>query len=181
MNQKHIVTTAYYLTFIVLGSLVAAEGPTLPKLAEHTSSRLDQVSLIFFFGSLGYLLSSYFSGRLYDRVSGHQLMTGALIVMGVIAALVPIASALWALVLIVLILGLAKGTLDVGGNALLLWVHNEKVGPFMNGLHAFYGIGAFLSPLVAARVIAGTGDIHWVYWSFAFATLPVGLFIRPLA
>jgi hypothetical protein len=34
-------------------------------------------------------------------------------------------------------LGMAEGALDVGGNTLLVWVHQEKVGPFMNGLHFF--------------------------------------------
>lgn len=48
MNQKHIVTTAYYLAFILLGLTIAAEGPTLLKLAEHTSSALDEISSIFF-------------------------------------------------------------------------------------------------------------------------------------
>src|SRR6266498_3317691 len=62
MNQKHITTAAYYLAFILLGLTIAAEGPTLLKLAEHTSSALDQISFIFFFGSLGYLLGSYIGG-----------------------------------------------------------------------------------------------------------------------
>ena len=56
MKQKYITTAAYYLAFILLGLTVAADGPALLKLAEHTSSTLDQISLIFFFGSLGYLL-----------------------------------------------------------------------------------------------------------------------------
>ena len=60
MNQKHITTAAYYLAFILLGLTIAAEGPTLLKLAEHTSSALDQISSIFLFGSFGYLLGSLY-------------------------------------------------------------------------------------------------------------------------
>ena len=177
MNQKHILTAAYYLAFILLGLTIAAEGPTLLKLAEHTSSALDQISLVFVFSSLGYLAGSYTSGRIYDRVSGHQFMAGMLTLLGITAALVPVTTSLQALLLIVLVLGLAKGALDVGCNTLLLWVHNEKSGPFINGLHAFFGAGAFVAPLVFARVIKATGDIHWVFWSFAIAALPIALLI----
>jgi MFS transporter, FHS family, Na+ dependent glucose transporter 1 len=180
MNQKRIITTAYYLAFILLGLTMAAEGPTLLKLAEHTSSSLDQISLIFFFGSLGYLLGSFFGGRIYDRVPGHRFMSGVILFLGVIIAFVPVATSLGTLLVIVLVLGLAKGALDVGCNTLLLWVHNETVGPFMNGLHAFFGIGAFVAPLIVARVISSTGDIYWVYWFFSIVALPMAVWIWSL-
>jgi len=180
MNQKYVITAAYYLAFILLGLTVAAEGPTLLKLAEHTSSALDQISSIFLFGSLGYLLGSFIGGRIYDRLPGHRFMAGVLVFLGIIIVLVPLASSRWALFVIVLILGFAKGALDVGCNTLLLWVHNEAVGPFMNGLHAFFGLGAFIAPLIVAWVISVTGDIYWVYWFFALASFPMALWIWSL-
>jgi MFS transporter, FHS family, Na+ dependent glucose transporter 1 len=177
MKQKYITTAAYYLAFILLGLTVAADGPALPKLAEHTSSSLDQISLIFFFGSLGYLLGSYIGGRLYDRVPGHRLMASMLIFLGLFSALVPIVSAKWLFFTVILVFGFTKGAVDVGCNTLLLWVHNETVGPFMNGLHAFFGVGSFIAPLIFARVISTTGDIHWVYWFFAIAALPIAIWL----
>jgi MFS transporter, FHS family, Na+ dependent glucose transporter 1 len=180
MNQKYINTTAYYLAFILLGLTIAAEGPTLLKLAEHTSSALDQISSIFLFGSLGYLLGSYIGGRLYDRVPGHRFMAIVLIFLGITIALVPLASSRWVLFTVALVSGLFKGALDVGCNTLLLWVHNETVGPFMNGLHAFFGVGAFIAPLIVAQVLAVTGDIYWVYWFFAIVAFPLAIWIWSL-
>jgi len=180
MNQKYITTAAYYFAFVLLGLTISAEGPTLLKLAEHTSSTLDQISAIFFAGPLGYLLGSLIGGQIYDRIPGHRFMTGVLLMLGVVIALVPIATSLTTLLIIILILGLAKGALDVGCNTLLLWVHNEKVDPFMNGLHACFGVGAFTAPLIVARVLILTNDINWVYWFFAILSLPVALFIWSL-
>ena len=102
MKQKYITTAAYYIAFILLGLTIAAEGPTLLKLAEHTASALDQISSIFLFGSLGYLLGSYIGGRLYDRVPGHRLMSGVLLCLGITVALVPLASSRAALFTIAL-------------------------------------------------------------------------------
>lgn len=177
MNQKHITTAAYYLAFILLGLTVAVEGPTLLKLAEHTSSALDQINSLFLFSSLGYLVGSYIGGRVYDRIPGHRFMASVLVFLGILVALVPLATSRWVLFTIVLVLGLFKGALDVGCNTLLLWVHNETVGPFMNGLHAFFGLGAFISPLIVAQVLSVTGDIYWVYWFFAIAAFPIAIWI----
>jgi FHS family Na+ dependent glucose MFS transporter 1 len=73
------------------------------------------------------------------------------------------------------ILGISEGWLDVGGNTLLIWVHGERVGPFMNGLHFFFGLGAFLSPIVVARAVASSGGIDWAYWVLAMAVFPISL------
>lgn len=180
MSGKYLNTLAYYLAFILLGLTVAAEGPTLLKLAEHTSSELDQINRLFLFSSFGYTVGSYIGGRFYDRVPGHRFMAGVLVFLGITVAIVPIATSRWTLFSIVLILGLFKGALDVGCNTLLLWVHNETVGPFMNGLHAFFGVGAFISPLITAQVLSITGDIYWVYWFFAIVTFPLALWIWSL-
>lgn len=177
MNQKYSITAAYYLTFILLGLTIAAEGATLLQLAGNTSSTLDEISLIFFFGSLGYLVGSYLSGKIYDRVPGHKFMTGVFVVLAPVIALVPVVTNLWMLLVVVLLLGMAKGALDVGCNTLLLWVHREKAGPFVNGLHASFGMGAFIAPLVVQVVVAATGTIHWVYWSCAILAVPTGIWI----
>ena len=170
-----MLTAAYYLSFIVLGLATAAEGPSLPTLAKHTSSPLEQISLIFVFGALGYLLGSFIGGRAYDRIPGHRLMTFSMLVMLTAAAVFPLASRLWLLLLAALAMGLGKGALDVGCNTLLQWVHGEQVGPFMNGLHFSFGVGSFLSPILLAQVISITHEIYWVFWTIALLSLPLAV------
>jgi len=179
-SHKLLLTAAYYLSFIVLGLLTAAEGPALPGLAENTASTLDRIGLIFVFGSLGYLLGSLLSGRAYDRLPGHRLMAFTLLLISLCAALVPFMRSLGFLLLVLFFLGLAKGALDVGGNTLLLWVHGGKAGPFMNGLHFFFGLGAFVAPLVLARMLLVTGEIWWAFWIIALLCLPMSIWLWTL-
>ncbi len=148
-------------------------GPTLPGLAAHTRSSLQQISYLFTARSLGYLIGSFGGGRLYDRFPGHGLMPGALLLLAIMTALVPTVPLLWLLAMIMLLLGIGEGSVDVGCNAMLVWVHRERVGPFMNGLHLFFGLGTFLSPLLIAQVILMTGDFKWAYWVIALACLPI--------
>jgi fucose permease len=166
-------TIGYYAAFVALGMVGASLGPTLPGLAEHTQTHLGEISFLFTARSLGFLLGSLFGGRLYDRVSGHSLMAVVLGIMAVTMALAPLLSLLWLLAVVLLIMGVAEGTLDVGGNTLLIWVHRHKVGPFMNGLHFFFGAGAFLSPIIIAQTALISGDITWAYWVLALLMLPV--------
>jgi FHS family Na+ dependent glucose MFS transporter 1 len=175
-----IATAAYYLSFITLGLILSIQGPSLPALAQHTGSRLDQISLIFVFGSLGYMAGSYFGGRGYDRWPGHRFMSVSVLVTAAMAALIPVVPTLWLLLLVMFMLGLANGTLDVGCNTLLQWVHGDKVGPFMNGLHFFFGVGSFIAPLLLARFLSMTQQIHWAFWSISLISLPLAAWLWTL-
>lgn len=168
-------TLGYYAAFIILGLVAASLGPTLPGLAEHTRSRLGEISFLFAARSLGFLLGALWGGRLYDRIPGHPLIAAVLGIMAVLMACVPLVSGLWLLTGILLILGIVESFLDMGGNTLLVWVYRREVGPFMNGLHFFFGFGAFLSPIIIARTVVMSGDITWAYWTLSLLMLPVAV------
>ena len=173
----YIATTAYYLSFIILGLTTAASGPSLLKLAEHTGSALDRISLIFVFGSFGYLVGSFLGGRLFDRISGHKLMAITMLIVGIASVLIPISRSLEILLFAMFLSGIASGILDVGCNTLLMWIHGDKAGPFLNGLHFFFGVGSLTAPLMFEQALAQTGDIHWLYWSFAIVCIPVMIWL----
>jgi FHS family Na+ dependent glucose MFS transporter 1 len=168
-------TIGYYAAFVALGLAYASLGPTLPGLAKNTQSKLSEISYLFTAQALGYLIGSFQGGRLYDRVRGHPVMAAALVVAAALLIVVPTISLLRMLAAAVLLLGAAEGAIDVGGNTLLVWVHRHKVGPFMNGLHFFFGVGAFLSPIIIAQAVTLSGDIIWAYWTLALLVLPVAV------
>ena len=174
-------TVGYYAAFFALGLATAALGPTLPSLAEHTQTDLSEISILFIALSLGYLIGSFQSGRLYDRVAGHPLMAAGLIIMALMLSWVPLIPMLWLLAAVLLILGMAEGAVDVGGNTLLVWVHGHGVGPLMNGLHFFFGLGAFLSPVIIAQAVLVSGDIVWAYWTLALLLLPTAAWLLRLS
>jgi len=176
-DRKRSKTASYYLAFVALGLTTASLGPTLPGLAKQTQTLLSEISFLFTARSLGYLFGSFQGGQLYDRIPGHPVMAITLLVMAVMMALAPLMSQLWLLTAVLLVIGLAEGILDVGGNTLLVWVHGDKVGPFMNGLHFFFGVGAFLSPIIVAQAILISGDISWAYWGLALLMVPATIWL----
>ena len=166
-------TVSYYFSYIMLGLVASVIGPTLPGLAEHTRTNLSEISLLFTAHSLGFMCGALLAGRLYDRVRGHSLFAISFILMVAMLVLVPLPSLLWAVSGILFIMGIGEGILDVGGNTLLVWVHGNKVGPYMNALHFFFGLGALLSPIIVAQAIRLSGDINWAYWVLAIMFFPL--------
>ena len=177
MDKKVI---AYFLAFIALGMTSAALGPTLPGLAEQTDTQLSGISFLFATRSLGYLAGSILAGRIYDRLPGHPLLMVLLLLMGVSLALVPFIGQLWLLTFLMLLAGVMESGVDVGTNTLMVWRFGEKVGPYMNSLHFFFGLGAFLSPIIIAQTMLATnGGIRLAYWALSLTVLPaVILFLR---
>lgn len=178
-GAKTASTIGYYGAFIALGMTVAALGPTLPGLAAHMRTGLGAISVLFIARSLGYLVGSFQGGRVYDRLPGHRILVAVLLLMAAMLALIPFVPQLWLLVAVVLILGVAEGMVEVGSNTLLLWVHGAQAAPFVNALHFFFGVGAFLAPIVVAQSLSLTNDTVHSYWAFALLALPVaGWLIR---
>ena len=178
--RRLALTVVYYMAFVALGLVTASLGPTISFLAERTGAALSEVSVLFTAHSLGYLLGSLVSGWLYDRVAGHPVMGTVLVVMAAMMILVPTISALWLLFAVILIVGAAGGAVDVGGNALLVWVYGSQVGPVMNALHFFFGVGAFLSPIIIAQIMLRTDNLSWAYGTLAALVVPAAVWILRL-
>jgi FHS family Na+ dependent glucose MFS transporter 1 len=170
-------TIGYFAAFAAYGMVVALLGPTLPDLAEHTRSSLSQISILFTARSLGHIVGALYVARFYDRFPGHIVLGASLLVMGLMVALMPTAPLLWLLVIILLILGVTEGSVDVGGNTLLVWIHGRKVGPFMNALHFLFGLGAFFGPIIVAQTVLLSGGINLAYWVVAIILVPVIIWV----
>jgi fucose permease len=170
-------TIGYFAVFVVLGMATSLLGPTLPGLATQTAAQLAAISYLFTAHALGYMGGSFFGGRLYDRVPGHLVVVAMLVLMAAVLTLIPWIPVLWLLMPVWILLGVSGGALDVGGNTLLIWVHGRQVGPYMNALHFFFGVGSFLIPIIVAQAMALTGSFPWAYRVLALLVLPVALWM----
>ncbi len=178
-------TAGYFGGMVVLGLFSSALGPTLQGLADNTGVGLAKVSLLFTMRSFGYLLGSLRGGRLYDRLPGHPVLVTVLSLMAAAYFLIPLVPLLWVLTALMLIVGFAEGTLDVGSNTQLVWVRRRTedgrgVEPYMNALHFFFGFGAFIGPLLIGKILGLTDSITAAYWLLGVCALPVAAWILRL-
>jgi fucose permease len=153
------------------GLLGAAWGPALPFLASSTGTDLARISLIFTALAFGGFLGTTLGGQVYDKVPGHAIITVVLIIMASAAVLISLATSLWLLILLIFVLGAAAGLMTLGANTLLVWIHQDNVGPWITGLHFFSGIGAILAPLIIVLVVSASEDIKSAFWIMAIIIL----------
>ncbi len=174
-------TFGYYSLFICLGLSTAITGPTLPSLAEQTRSDLGRMGGVFLALSIGYTLGTLFGGRVIDRARGHPVLGFAQLSAAVLIFFIPTIPWFWLLVALLVCKGFAEGFINTGANTLLIWTHRDKVSPFMNGLHFFFGFGAFLAPLLIAQVTGFASGYRWAYQTLAAvaALAGLGMFLLP--
>jgi FHS family Na+ dependent glucose MFS transporter 1 len=171
------VAVAFYAAVLLEGLMLAAPGPTLDALAEQTGSTLGQIGIIFTANGLGFVIGALVGGRLYSRVPGSRLLSAALGLMAIATFSVPWLGSILLIVAVFAVIGFTIGVVDVGGNTLIVWLYRQDVPPYMNALHLFWGIGAFLAPLLIAQVDVTTGRALWSYWLFAVAMVPVAIWL----
>ena len=177
-SVAHLV--GYYGALLGVGLVSASLGPTLSGLAAQTGVGLRDISVLFVARSTGYILGSLLSGRLYDRVRGHPVLAGAILTLAISMALAPLTAWLWLLAAVVVVIAMSDGAIDVGVNALLVWAYRDRVGPYMSGLHAAFGLGAFLAPIIVAQVTAPGSNLTLAYWALAALIVPPSLWILRL-
>ncbi|MBN2499117.1 MAG: MFS transporter [Anaerolineales bacterium] len=173
-------TILYYCGFVALGATYAALGPSLESLAKNTGADIDGISILFTARSLGYLIAAAFGSRLLDRLPAHRVIGISFLLDALLLFIFPQLQVLWGLALMMLVMGMSFSALDIGGNALLVWVHAEKVGPYMNGLHFFSGLGLFLSPVIIGQALARVDSVTPAYWLLAATFVPLAIWMLSL-
>ncbi|MBN1230910.1 MAG: MFS transporter [Anaerolineales bacterium] len=164
----------YFLIYIMLGIGSSIFGPSIQLFADKTHSTLGDLGVIYTFSSIGFILGSLLAGVLYDKVKAHYVVAGGIFMAAIIAALQTTIPYLWLLAAAVVIGGFGTSALDLGGNTLMVWVHKQKVGPYMNALHFFFGVGATIGPiLVTLMRTPDSKGTFWPFWILAITYTPL--------
>ena len=178
--RKLRIAAAYYATYVLLGLMLTSIGPSLDALQAQSGSSTEAIALLFTANSLGYIAGSLLAGRLYARIAGNRVLPAALLILALLTFTVPWLGSLGLLMLVFGLIGVPLGVMDVGGNTLIVWLYRADVPPYMNALHLFFGVGAFIGPLVFDRFAVATGNAATTFWLFAALMVPVALWLARL-
>lgn len=146
-SRNGITTILYSFSFFALGCCLSALGPALLSLSYQIEAPLKETSFAFTVRSVGYAFGSLLTGPLFDRFPGHITLGASLVAAGVGTVLVPSAHNVGSLCAITAFQGFGMGATDTGANVMIVWIWEDKVGPYMQSLHFAFAIGAALGPL----------------------------------
>jgi fucose permease len=159
-RSTFLLTGLAYLSFVSLGLPDGLLGVAWPSVRAFFHLRLDAVGPLLVMFTIGYLLSSFSSGRLLSRISVGTLL--ALSCLATATSLLGYALTPWWGVMVVLgsVSGLGAGAIDAGLNTYAATHFSART---VNWLHACYGVGATLGPMIMSSVLMASRPWQWGY------------------
>jgi fucose permease len=162
-----------YLGFVSLGLPDGLLGVGWPQIRAEFGAPVGAVGFILVLATAGYLLASVSAGFVLGRAGVGWLLAGSTGLTAAALAGFAAAPALPAVAAAALLLGLGAGAIDSGLNA---YAARHFGARHMNWLHASFGLGATLGPLVMTGALALGLTWRWGYGVVALgqAGLAVG-------
>ncbi len=155
-----------FLGFIAIGIPGGLLGVAWINIQDTFGLTLDSIGIALAGFTTGRLVTTFYSGRLLARLGGGRfLMIGALLTaLGLLGyALTPA----WALLVVAaFVFGLGSGVIDAGLNTFVAAHYNAGQ---LNWLHACFGIGLTLGPIVM-RIIVIDLEMSW-RWGYGVAVV----------
>lgn len=143
-----------YALFVLVGLGAGVNGVLLVAQIDDYGVDRTTIGATFFTGSAGFVLAGAIAGPLVHRWGYRTTLVAGAVVYVVAGACVATRPSFVVFVLLQLGVGYATGLLESVLNAYLAEL--PRAATLLNRLHAFFGVGALLGPLVAAALLTVT-------------------------
>ncbi|RZT77574.1 fucose permease [Micromonospora violae] len=157
-----------YLAFVSLGLPDGLLGVSWPSIRGDFDVPTEAVGWVLTAGTLGYLTSSVLAGFTLARIGVGALLAGSTALASLALTGYSVSPVLAVLVGCALVLGLGSGAVDSGLNAYAAGAFGPR---HMNWLHAFFGLGVAIGPLIMTGVLSSGLAWRWGYGIVAAAQL----------
>lgn len=170
-----------FFGIVIIGLGSGTNGILIPSLSAYYHVGEGIIGLLFFVSSLGYFLSALGSGLLTERIGLRWLLIfgGCASLLGLLGFGLHLPFIL--LLLARLFIGFGVGIIETGFNIYITTLPRRAV--MLNYLHACFGAGALVGPLLASGILALLWDWNIVFLLLAglilLLLLGTSLFFRP--
>lgn len=134
-----------FAAFVALGMPDGLLGVAWPSIRQDFGVPLDAVALLLFMSTAGYLTSSFFSGKLIAALGVGRVLLGSCLLTGAGLIGYTLMPQWWMVALLGIATGLGAGAIDAGLNTYVAAHFGEGM---MQWLHASYGVGITLGPII---------------------------------
>lgn len=171
--SRTFLTLGGFWAFFGFGFIDNLKGPLIPEMIKSGRFDYAQAASLILANYIGFIVATLGCGVLADRF-GHRTvlwLAGLCVVSGL--GCMTFGTSMSAIVVCMVVMGLGLGAIELGANGLMIQLHSENRGRFLNLLSVFHGCGSLVVPLAAAQMI----DSNW-QWSTIYALC--ALFAVPL-
>lgn len=163
--------------FIVFGIITAGLGPVLPELANQTNTNISSIGGIYTAIFLGALISQLISGPLIDHFGHKKVLFISMFILAAGTIGFSISRSIWWMLSITFLAGLGHGSVDLTTNVMVSSAFPNKNASYMNLLHFFFGVGAFIGPAFISLTLARWDNGIMVLWFASAAIVLLALLV----
>jgi fucose permease len=175
-RKKINVLILAYTAFTMVGLPVGLLGVAWPTMRAGFGLPLDAMGTLLISSTVGYFLASFFIARMINRYGIGALLIFSSVLSALAAFGYTLAPAWWVIVGLGALAGFGGGILDSGLNTYMAAEYQESE---MQWLHAFFGLGATLSPLV--MTVSLSRLLSWrpgyIFFGILMAVLTVAIWL----
>ncbi|MBI2332698.1 MAG: MFS transporter [Chloroflexi bacterium] len=157
-----------FIAFISLGLPDGLLGVAWPSIRETFSLRLDALGMLLIASTSGYITSSFLSGKLIAKLGVGGTLAASCFLTGAGLIGYTLVPAWWMMVLLGTVAGLGAGAIDAGLNTYIASHFGEGL---MQWLHASFGVGVTLGPLIMTAGLNWFNNWHWGYQNVGTAQI----------
>jgi len=173
-----LLTAGCFLSFFVFGFTDNLKGPTLPSMLAELNISYGTGGNIFFGEYLGFLIATLITGILADRFGLKSVIILAGVFLGIGVGGYSFFQSAILLSGSLFILGLGLGALELGPNAIIVSLHHERKGLYLNLMAVLHGLGSLIAPLFAGWLLSLSISWRVIYrWDILLIALFVFIFI----
>ena len=149
-----------YVAFIALGMPDGLLGVAWPSIRAGFNVPLDALGMLLTASVAGYLTSSFMSGPLISRWGVGRVLAVSCALTGTALIAYTLVPVWWMMALLGILAGLGAGAIDAGLNSYVAAHFGEGL---MQWLHASYGIGVTLGPVIMTVALS-----TWNSWRIGY-------------
>lgn len=157
------LTAVAFFGFSVFGFTDNLKGPALPAILDDLAINYSTGGTILLGSYVGFVVASFFTGLLAEARGLKSVLMFAAVALLIGVSGFSVASSAVLLMLFMLFQGFGMGALELGCNGLIVQLHSDKKGRYLNLMAVTHGLGATIAPLYAGRLLANEQSWRLVF------------------
>lgn len=148
--EKIVISCMCFISFISYGASYACLGAALPELADSLGVAHAAFGLAFATRGIGFVLGSLVSAKVleYPKISKENLECFTIATVGLCGVAISLATNYYVILAIFGFQGVFLALVETTANYMLPIIWGLRVQPWMQAMHACFGIGAIAGPFM---------------------------------
>jgi len=161
ISKKIFINTSCFLGLMIFGMVLVMTSPILIEISQSIDRNIENMGSIFPFFYIGFIIGSFLSSSIINYWNRKKTLSFFYFLLFVSVFGMTFVFNYSYFVIIFSLIGLSSGFIESQVSTIVIEINKKNEGLFINLTQVFFGIGAFIGPLIPIFIISK--GIDWRY------------------